>query len=397
MRILHLFSNWKWTGPAEPALNVAWRQCADHEVLFLSGEPSEGAQSRIVPEAESRGVPHRAGFLLGKHARFRANREDARRLAGLLEEFRPEIVHAHMDNDHRIASMAVARTGIGHLVRTAYDARGLSGGFRTRRVARRAMDGLIVNSRTAFDTTLHQYGGSASSVSVGGIPRPMTLIEGGVDLVRFDSRRFDRTAGRERIGLAPDDVGIGIVARVQGHRRFEILLEAHARIVRRHPQLKLVVIGRGTHIKALLLDPIERMGLAGSVISTGYLKHDEYPSALAGLDASLFLVPGSDGTCRALREQMAMGLPSIVTPRAPLPDIVEEGSSGLVVEESADGLAAGLERMVAEPDLRARMGQGAADAARRRFDIDSQAAATTAFYGTVIEAARTGPAGAASR
>lgn len=387
MRILHLFSNWKWTGPAEPALNVAWKQCADHDVLFLSGKPVEGQESRIEPQARQRGVPTRDGFQLTKHARFRANRDDARRLVALLEEFRPDVVHTHLDNDHRVASMAVSRTGIGRLVRTAYDADGLSGSLRTRRVARRALDGLICATRSGFDRTLATYGGSARSVSVGGQPRPMTLIEGGIDLTRFDPTRFDREAQRAALGLEPDQVALGIVARVQGHRRFEILLEAHEAVVREHPQYRLVVIGRGTNIQPLLLDPIERMGLAGTVLTTGYLSGDDFPGALAALDGSLFLVPGSDGTCRALREQMAMGLPSIVTPRVPLPDIVEEGLSGLVVEESADGLAHGLRRLVSERELRKRLAAGALDAAQRRFDLGRQAETVTRFYEHVLDAA----------
>src|SRR5262245_1150822 len=73
VRVLHLFANWKWTGPAEPALNLAWRQSREHEVVFLSGQPPEGQGSRIVPQAEARGVAMRGGFQLGKHARLRRN------------------------------------------------------------------------------------------------------------------------------------------------------------------------------------------------------------------------------------------------------------------------------------------------------------------------------------
>ncbi len=384
MRILHLFANWKWTGPAEPALNVAWRQARAHEVRFLSGTPPEGQTSRIEPQAQARGVPTEGGYYLGKHARLRRNRHDARRLAELLRSFRPEIVHCHLDNDHRIASMAVARTGIGRLVRTAYDVEGLRSTLRLRRVARRALAGLIVSTRAGREATLAAWGGSERSISVGARVCPMTLVEGAIDLARFDPERFDRAATRARLGLQPDDVAVGIVARVQAHRRFEILLEAHERVAKLDPRLKLVVIGRGTQIGPLLLRPIEARGLQGSVLTTGYLAGDAYPEALAALDACLFLVPGSDGTCRALRELQAMGLAAIVTPRPPLPEIVEEGSSGLVVAESAAGLADGLSRLVAGQALRERLRRGALDSARRRFDLDEQARRIEAFYAQVL-------------
>ena len=227
---------------------------------------------------------------------------------------------------------------------------------------------------------------------MGGSPRPLKLIEAGIDLSRFDPSRHERHAGRGKLGLAPEHVAFGIVARVQGHRRFDLLLEAFARVAGDHPEVRLVVIGRGTHIKPLLLDPVKAMGLSEQVLTTGYLRGEEFPEALCALDASLFLVPGTDGTCRALREQMAMGLPSIVTPRAPLPDIVEEGLSGLVVEESAAGLEQGLRRLVEEPAMRRRLAAGARDAARRRFDLAVQARAVEAFYSVVLAGLEEAPA-----
>jgi len=384
VRILHLFANWKWTGPAEPALNVAWKQAAQHDVLFVSGSSADGQPSRILPHVRDRGLATREGFTLGKHARWRANRADVVRLCALLAEFRPDIVHAHLDNDHRIATHAVERTGIGRIVRTAYDPDGLPCTLRMRHVARRGLDGLVVTTRSGYERTLAGYGGSARSLSVDGQPRPLVLIEGGVDLERFDPTRVDRTAARARLGLAPEHVAVGIVARVQAHRRFELLIEAHTRVVAEHPELRLVVVGRGTQIRQLLLDPVEQRGLSGSVLTTGYLAGDDYPAALGALDACLFLVPGSDGTCRALREQTAMGLPALVTPRPPLPDIVEEGSSGFVVQESVEGIAGGLRRLVGDRELRARLREGALDAARRRFDLRRQATAVTAFYEQVL-------------
>jgi glycosyltransferase involved in cell wall biosynthesis len=385
LKILHLFANWKWTGPAEPALAVAQVQCADHEVLFVSGRSPGGDESKIQPYVEARGVPSVDGFHLTKHARFRPNREDVRTLTKLLNSFRPDIVHTHLDNDHRIASEAVRATGIGCMVRTSYDPVGLSETLRTRRIVRRSLDGLIVTTQSGWDGTLAAYGGSSRSVSVRSHPVPMVLIENGIDLARFDASRFERQEQRDKIGLDDDHVAIGIVARVQPHRRFDLLLAAIERVVVEHPNLRLVVIGRGTHIERLLLEPVRAMGLDDYVLTTGYLMGDDYPGALCGLDGTLFLVPGTDGTCRALREQMALGLPPIVTPRTPLPEIVEEGTSGLIVEETVNGLARGLARMVATDGLRERLGLGALQAARRRFDTDTQVRLVTKFYEQVLD------------
>jgi len=379
VRILHLFANWKWTGPAEPALNVAWWQAREHEVLFVPGSSPDGQPSRILPHVQAREVPTRAGFRLSKHARLLANRADVGRLEALLEEFRPDIVHCHLDNDHRIGAAAVSRTGIGRLVRTAYDAGGLPCTLRLRRVAARALDGLVLVTRGAQRATLQGWGGTPGALRVDGRDVPLEVIEGGVDLVRFDPARHDRAAARARLGLLPGHVAVGLVARVQSHRRFEILLEAMQRLQPRHPELRLVVIGRGTRIEELLLQPVRDLGLHDAVLSTGYLSGDDYPAALCALDACLYLVPGSDGTCRALREQLACGLAAVVAPRPPLPEIVEEGVSGLVVEESAQGLEQGLGLLLADPSRLEALRHGARESALRRFDLRRQADLVTRF------------------
>lgn len=383
MRILHLFANWKWTGPAEPALNVAWQQSREHEVLFVSGSAPDGEASRILPHVRQREVATREGFTLSKHARLLANRQDVARLEALLREWKPDIVHCHLDNDHRIGAAAVARAGVGRLVRTAYDANGLRCTLRLRLVARRALDGLIVGSEGAERDTLAAWGGQAGQLRVNGRSVPLARIEGGVDLARFDPARFDRAA-RTALGLRPGDVAVGLVARVQTHRRFELLIDAVERVSKERPELRLVVIGRGTNIERLLLEPVRTRGLQGVVLSPGYLSGDDYPSTLCALDACLFLVPGSDETCRALREQLACGLCALVTPRPPLPEIVEPGISGLVVEESVNGLADGLRKLLADPTLRAKLQSGARASALRRFDLSAQAAAVTAFYQQVL-------------
>ena len=54
MKILHIFSNWKWTGPAEHALNMAAAHLkSGHEVTFACAEPPlEGGENSIVAAAE---------------------------------------------------------------------------------------------------------------------------------------------------------------------------------------------------------------------------------------------------------------------------------------------------------------------------------------------------------
>ena len=57
MRILHLYANWKWTGPAEPAVNLAAGQRRQgHEVLFVPGRAVKGLDNLIARHARERGL-----------------------------------------------------------------------------------------------------------------------------------------------------------------------------------------------------------------------------------------------------------------------------------------------------------------------------------------------------
>ena len=127
----------------------------------------------------------------------------------------------------------------------------------------------------------------------------------------------------------------------------------------------------------------------------GYLYEPDYsqrPAAPSTL--FVFLVPGSDGTCRAVREAMAAGLPVVTTKRGMLPELVgrrpgakvaEPG--GVLIEDDVELFAAAILRLVRNPEARAAL----TDAARRRvaehMDEGRAAERLIAFYDHLQERA----------
>ena len=88
MNILHLFSNYKWTGPAEPAVNLAAAlQNRGHRVCFASGRRPGRADSKCVHEyAAGRGLDVINKMRLAKHVHIAGNLADARVLSGIISE-----------------------------------------------------------------------------------------------------------------------------------------------------------------------------------------------------------------------------------------------------------------------------------------------------------------------
>ena len=262
------------------------------------------------------------------------------------------------------------------IIRTFYDGSRLPWRIRTIYLLSRHTDRAIFCSGAVRDATVARYLFDESRTAV---------LEGAVDVERFDPDRSLPDV-RSRLGFSPEDYVVGIVARVQWHRRFGVLLDAAEKAAASLPDFRLLVIGRGTNLEAIAARPVLERGLQGVVKFAGYLEADDYVGCLAALDAKVFLVPGSDGSCRAVREAMAMGVPAIVADCGMLPEIVEDGVTGRVIAADA---ARGLAEAFIELSNTARrnaMALAAGERARRDFDVRRLAENVEAVYREVLDA-----------
>ena len=290
-----------------------------------------------------------------------------------------EIVHTNLSHDHVVTGLA-ARWSSPTLpiVHSDHKAMPRSPGPANRLVVNRLTDGLITFSRKARARDVAALGIETDRVA---------LVSPAVDLDRFRPEAV-RPGARVRFGITPDAPVAGIVARIQRHRRFDMLLEAVALARREVPDLMIMIVGRGTAMEELAQRPAREMGLGPSVIFTGYRTGEDYVDLLGCFDFKVFLVPGSDGTCRAVREAMAMGLPAVVTRRGILPELVEDRVSGLVADERPGALAAAMVKLARDRPLREAMGRAARVKARRMFSVSVQARQIEAFYEKML---RLGP------
>jgi glycosyltransferase involved in cell wall biosynthesis len=224
------------------------------------------------------------------------------------------------------------------------------------------------------------------------LPRRFRIDRTRVHLLEpvIEPRRLEGPDLRTRWGLGPMHRLVGITARIQPHRRFELLWQVARAVTAVVPEARFVLLGRGNEAdtKALVTDPVQALGLAPFVVLPGYLQEPDYSAALRSLDAFLFLVPGSDGTCRAVREAMAQGLPVVSTQRGILPELLAPVRTGEVpgaaVPETVEAMATALIGLLRDDARRKATGE----AARRRalLDMDPVAAAqtTAAIYEAVL-------------
>ncbi len=375
MKILHLYSDWKWTGAAEPTTNlVRALQLKGLEVVFACRkQPEENPQS-IEKAAGKRGLKVLTLIHLNRYFSLHDNLSDLRLLPKVLRQEGFDLIHCHLSHDHFIGGWAAKRKKLSiPLVRTNHKGVPLKTHIMNRWLMSRWTDALVSFSEKAAEIDTKNFGISKEKIC---------LINTAVSLEHFDPEKVNGDL-RRSFGFHPTDVVVGIVARMQRHRRFDVFFESIAWVKERIPSIKVLVLGRGTHMKTVAVEPVRRLGLSENVVFAGYRKED-YREALSCIDFNVFLVPGSDGTCRAVREAMAMGKPVVAGRRGMLPEIVEHGRTGLVVTDTPEELGEAILKLAMDTGLRQKIGQGARKKALREFRIDHQADKIIELYSSLL-------------
>lgn len=192
------------------------------------------------------------------------------------------------------------------------------------------------------------------------------LIYHGLDLSRFDPTRQPSPNGRRPLLLA--------VGQLREKKGYPYLINACRLLQDRGYDFSCEIIGGGpehSRLEALITD----LHLEGTVILRGPLPHSEVLSTYA--QATLFVLPcimakdgDRDGIPNVLLEAMAMQVPVVSTQLSGIPEVIEDGLTGLLVpSEDKDALAQAIARLLDNPDLRAALGREGRKRIEERFDI----------------------------
>lgn len=187
---------------------------------------------------------------------------------------------------------------------------------------------------------------------------------------------------REELGIDPDSRIVLTVSVLRSGKGMPDLLSAIARLVAAGEDVTLLLAGDGP-----LHEELERrLGaeeLRDRVHLLGFRR--DVPSLLATAD--VFALPSRwDALPTALLEAMAAGLPVVATETGGIPEIVEDGVSGLLVPPGDPGrLAEALERILGDPVLARRLGEGARERVRRDFSRERWCERLSALYETLAQ------------
>jgi glycosyltransferase involved in cell wall biosynthesis len=189
-------------------------------------------------------------------------------------------------------------------------------------------------------------------------------------------RQFTRSGSRNGSGRTPVVLYIGRLVPEKGQA---VLLEAVAQLAGRGVDVELQLAGDG-QLRSALERTAARLDIAGRVSFLGAVGQEDLRDLYER--ASVFCLPSfAEGVPVVLMEAMAMGLPVVTTRIAGIPELVEDGHSGLLVAPGrADELADSLASLLRRPELRQSLGVNGREAVLRRFDSEGSAAQLQALF-----------------
>jgi spore coat protein SA len=222
------------------------------------------------------------------------------------------------------------------------------------------------------------------------------VIYNGVETAAFNPL-WDQGAGvqevRRRHGLT-DEPTVLFAGKLRKAKGVHLLLAAMDLVWQAVPRAVLVLVGGTEYGKGRTMRETPflqqfRRDLArapGRVVLTGFIPPAEMPAAY--LLGDVFVGPSQidEGLGLVFLEAAAAGLPIIATRQGGIPEVVQDGVNGLLLEQKDDlvELADKITRLLGDPDLRKTLGQQGRDWVAANFSWGKIAATLEAFYDEVM-------------
>jgi glycosyltransferase involved in cell wall biosynthesis len=371
-------------GPALHVVNLA-RGLEPHGFrtrLIVGGlEREEGDMSWYARE---RGVQPTLVPAMARELRPVRDLEVLASLRGLFAADRPAIVHTHTAKAGALGRAAAAwahvpvriHTFHGHVLGGDYFS-----GARTRLFLEIERQLARLSSRLIV-LTLAQRREMAERLRIADA-RKFAVIPLGLELDAFgDVDRFrGRPQARAELGIGPDERVVGIVGRLVEVKNHELMLDAFARLARLDgPQWRLLVVGGGEDRESVLRERARRLGIDGRVLWLGWRR--ELARLYPAMDV-VALTSRDEGTPVALLEALSVGIPVAARAVGGVPEVLDQGRLGELVEEDDPAAMAAAIGRASERSVDDRTRREVV----RRFSVERLAADMAALYREELERA----------
>ena len=241
-----------------------------------------------------------------------------------------------------------------------------------KRTADRLADAVIANARAGRDDAIDRRLVSERKVHV---------IPNGLDVKRFTVGDGERLKARLRFGVPLDAPVIVSVGRLVVQKGWDTIVDVAREVMATHPTAVFIAVGDGPLREAIDAHVTAR-AIGSRFIRIGECR-DIRPALFAGdiyLHASRW-----EGMSNSIMEAMAAGLPVVASAIGGTPELVTDGTTGLLFP--VDDVRAATERLcalIADPDLRRRLGARGRSLIETRYSANAMVSSVDGLYRALL-------------
>ncbi len=371
-----------------PALHVSYLAAGliekGYETTLVSGTLARG-ESSMAFVADGLGVRVLPLAELGREISPIRDIIAATKLARLIRQERPQILHTHTAKAGTIGRLAallagparpavVVHTFHGHVLRGYFDP--------VRTAAFRLLEKGLARVSTALIAVSPEVRDDLVRMGVAPASK-FVVIRLGIELEqRVHAQRGLREESRRQLGVTPDRFLVGWVGRMTGVKRVDDVLLGFARLREQGIDAVLCLIGDGPDREGMELRAHE-LGVIRHCLFLGY--QEEVAPYYAAFDA-VMLPSANEGTPVSVIESLAAGCPVVATRVGGVPDVVNENEDGFLVEMGdVQALGDRLADLARDPELRRRMGEAGRSRILERYAVDRLIGDVDELYRTLLE------------
>jgi glycosyltransferase involved in cell wall biosynthesis len=202
------------------------------------------------------------------------------------------------------------------------------------------------------------------------------MIYNGVDLERYDHQEPCCTL-RDDYGMEPGSQIVGVVARLEPEKGHPTLIDAWPLVLRSVPDAYLLIVGEGSR-RDDLERQVRELRIAHRVVFTG--RRDDVPGVTAALDVAV-LPSYREAQGLTILEAMALSRPVVASNVGGIPEMIQDGVTGLLVPPGdPTALAGAIVRLLEDHSLADTLGRAGHDLVHDRFCIELMVKAIEEIY-----------------
>ena len=157
------------------------------------------------------------------------------------------------------------------------------------------------------------------------------VIHNGVDTRKFQPAT-DKRKAKQELGFNPDDIAVLSVGRLYARKGLFTLIESMPAVVRSFPRAKFVISGKGqSNEMKKLVAHAQKLGVNGNIVFTGYYPDRKLPRLYQAADVFAFST-FYENLPFAVLEALSTGLPVVTTRVGGIPEMIESGKNGFLVQ-----------------------------------------------------------------